>query len=50
MNILMYILLSVLALAYVTIVVLIMKHKRDSKSEWERYWDEVFERNKNLKQ
>jgi hypothetical protein len=50
MNTVMYILLCVLAFAYAMIVLSIIKDKRDSRTEWERYWDEVFERNKNLKQ
>ena len=50
MNTVMYILLSVLVFAYAMIVLSIIKDKRDSRTEWERYWDEVFERNKNLKQ
>jgi hypothetical protein len=48
MTIVMYVLLSVLAFAYAMIVLSIIKDKRDSRTEWERYWDEVFERNKNL--
>lgn len=37
-----------LSLLYGWISVYIIRYKRKQKTEWERYWDEVFERNKNL--
>lgn len=43
-----YILTAILIFAYTMVIVSILKHKHEEKSEWEAYWDDVFKRNKNL--
>lgn len=42
------ILLSMLAFAYGIVIVSVIRSRRKEKSEWDKYWDQVFERNKNL--
>lgn len=43
-----YVLISVLVFAYSIVIVSVVRSRRKEKSEWEKYWDNVFERNKNL--
>jgi len=35
---------------YLKMIYEIWKYRKDQKSEWERYWDEVFNNAKNSKQ
>lgn len=43
-----YILIAILIFAYTMVILSIIKPNKDERSEWQRYWDDVFERNKNL--
>ena len=45
-NFLLYLFLIVVAVIYIRMVFEIWKYRKEQKSEWERYWDEVFEQNK----
>lgn len=41
------IIVSMLLFSYGMVIVSIIKSRRKEKSEWDKYWDQVFERNKN---
>lgn len=41
------IIISLLVFSYSIVIVSLVKSRREPKSEWEQYWDQVFERNKN---
>jgi len=48
LTILSYILLGLLIILYVSVMFEIWEYKRKEKSEWQKYWDDVFEKNKYL--
>lgn len=48
LTILGYILLGLLIIVYISVIFQLWEHKRNEKSEWQKYWDDVFEKNKNL--
>lgn len=43
-----YILIAILIFACTMVIVSIIRPNKDQRSDWQRYWDDVFERNKNL--
>ena len=48
--VLTYIGLIALAAIYVSCLFAVWEQRKRERKEWEQYWDEVFERNKNLNQ
>lgn len=48
LTILGYILLGILIIVYLSAMFQIWEYKQNEKSEWLKYWDEVFEKNKHL--
>lgn len=48
-EILVYLFLTILFGFYLKMMLEIWKYKKEQKSEWESYWDEVFNNAKNSK-
>jgi len=48
LQIIAYILLVFTFAIYVSVLFAVWEQRTKEKKEWEKYWDEVFERNKNL--
>lgn len=48
MVILAYLLLAVIIYIYVRVLFEAWEYRKKERTEWEKYWDDVFEKNKHL--